>query len=161
MSYSFSSFEKTTRTTTINGRPTTTTTTTTRNGDSSSVVVRELTESEVSQLSLSNSPSPYEISDDNLLTKYDFYSLMNTEDELDSETDSESDIEFHWFPSLLRRSVIQFLDDKEQEQYMDDDSLDNKMQVIEVNGSSEEEDEEEHRPKKADLVPVEVLHIVL
>lgn len=107
---------------------------------------------------------------------------MNSEDELDSETESESDIENHWFPSLLRRSVIQFLDDKEQEEYMDDDTWENKMQVFEESGESEEVDDEKQvkqdgkkrhyrrhhgkhhkskRPKKAELVPVEVLHIVL
>lgn len=176
MSYHYSSYSRTTTTTTSGGVSHTTTTTRHTTGDSSSVVVRELTENDVSNLSLTDSTSNYDVSDEDRLTKYDFYSLMNSEDDLESESESESDVEYHWFPSLLKKSVIEFLDDNEQEKYMDEDYSENVI-IIENDDSSEEEDSTvkhgnkrlygrhskkySKRPRKSDLVPVEVVHIIL
>jgi hypothetical protein len=143
-SYKYSSYSRTTTTTTNDGASQTTTTTRTATGDSSSVVIRELTENEVSNLSLSDSTSNYEISDEDRLTEYDFYSLMDSEDDLESESESESDVEYHWFPSLSRNSIIHLLDDKENENYMDDDAFDKEAQIIEKeDGEDNEEDKEE------------------
>ncbi|GAN04639.1 ribonuclease P protein subunit p30-like [Mucor ambiguus] len=165
-----------------------TTTSSSENGTTSSVVVREISENELSGLSLESTQN-YEITDDDCLTKYDFYSLMDSDDD-ESETESESDIEYHWFPSLLKTSFIEFLDDKEQEAYMEDDTYDAKVQIEENSDSTaldddeEEEEEEEEivqhhvrrggkrphkrhakkhskRPRRSEQVPVEVVHVVL
>ncbi|KAG0745548.1 hypothetical protein G6F57_008953 [Rhizopus arrhizus] len=76
------------------------------------VVVHEISETEASHLLLEEK-SHYEILDEDRLTEHDFMSLMNSND---IESDNESDIEQRWFPSLLKNSVIQFLDDKEEEE---------------------------------------------
>ncbi|KAI9475730.1 MAG: hypothetical protein EXX96DRAFT_574411 [Benjaminiella poitrasii] len=160
MSYRYASYSETTTTTTSSDGQThtrttkRTTTSDPESGTNSSVIIHELSENELSKLSLESTQN-YEIADEDRLTKYDFYALMDSEDE-DSESDSESDVEYHWFPSLLRNSIIQFLDDKEQEAYMDDDSFDSKVQVEEndddsvyletdssVNQEEEEEEEED------------------
>ncbi|KAI9260915.1 hypothetical protein EDC94DRAFT_610268 [Helicostylum pulchrum] len=184
MSYQYSSYKQTT---TRDGYSTRTTTRTTTAGSGSSLVVRELTETEVSSPRLSSS-SDYQISDEDRLTKYDFYSLMDSEDEANSETESESDVEYHWFPSLLRNSVIELLEDSDQENYMDEDVDGKKVLVIENEETSEEDqiddtdnddDDFEHvkrggkrfnkyhpkkhvkKPKKSDIVPVEVVHVII
>lgn len=173
MSYHYSSYQKRAAT---SGGYSTTTTRTSVSDTVSTLVVRELTETEVSNLPLSNSPSHYEITDEDRLTPFDFYSLMESEDESFSESSSESDVEHHWFPSLLKKSVIEFLDDNEQEKYMDEDYSENVI-IIENDDSSEEEDSTvkhgnkrlygrhskkySKRPRKSDLVPVEVVHIIL
>lgn len=185
MSYHYQSYSHTSTTTrNSNGethtRSTTRTTTSTpETGTTSSVIVREISESELENLSLESTQN-YEITDDDRLTKYDFYSLMNTEDE-ESESESESDVEYHWFPSLLHKSIIEFLDDSEQEQYMDDDSNDAIVQVEENEDFDEEDEEDESmshgyngkryykrhskkhskRPRKSEQVPVDVIHIIL
>ncbi|KAI7903134.1 uncharacterized protein BX663DRAFT_560693 [Cokeromyces recurvatus] len=152
MSYHYTSYSETTTTTKSAGgrthtRTTTRTTTSTPElGTNSSVTIRELSENELSGLSLETTQN-YEIADDDRLTKYDFYALMNSEDE-DSDSESESDVEYHWFPSLLRNSIIQFLDDKEQETYMDDDTYDNKVEIEEndedsLYDKSEEDDDDD------------------
>ncbi|KAI8639082.1 hypothetical protein BD408DRAFT_277900 [Parasitella parasitica] len=149
MSYHFQSFSRTTTTKTSGGQThtistTRTTTSSSENGTSSSVVVREISENELNGLALESTQN-YEISDDDSLTRYDFYSLMDSQDE-GSETESESDIEYHWFPSLLNTSVIEILDDKEQEAYMDEDTFDTKVQIEEASTADDEpsdDDEEE------------------
>ncbi|KAI9357118.1 hypothetical protein BD770DRAFT_389094 [Pilaira anomala] len=175
MSYQYSSYQKTT---TSDGYSTTTTTTTTTGGSDTSLVVRELTETEVSS-SLDNN-SQYQISDEDRLTKYDFYSLMESEDDMSSE--SESDVEYNWFPSLLNKSVIEFLDENEED-YMDQDDEENNVLVIETTDEEDdiEDDTQEFefvknggkrlnkhhskkrskRPRKSDIVPVEVVHVIL
>lgn len=174
MSYQYSSYQKTT---TSDGYSTTTTTTTATGGSDTSLVVRELTETEVSGL---DNNSQYQISDEDRLTKYDFYSLMESEDDVSSE--SESDVEYHWFPSLLNKSVIEFLDDDEED-YMDQDDEENSVLVIETTDDDDEiEDDTQEfefvkkgakrvnkhhskkrtkRPRKSDIVPVEVVHVIL
>ncbi|CEP07370.1 hypothetical protein [Parasitella parasitica] len=190
MSYHYQNYSRTTTTTSLRGQTHTTstartTTSSSVNGTSSSVVVREISENELNGLTL-ESTQDYEITDDDSLTKYDFYSLMDSQDE-DSETESESDIEYHWFPSLLNSSFIEILDDKEQEAYMDDDTYDAKVQIEEesttedkpFNDDEEEDDVVQHeahagkryhkrhakkhskKPRRSEQVPVEVIHIVL
>lgn len=191
MSYHYQSYSQTATSTSSGGQThtkstTRTTTSSSENGTSSSVVVRELSENELTGLSLESTQN-YEIADEDCLTKYDFYSLMDSQDE-DSETESESDIEYHWFPSLLNTSFIEILDDKEQEAYMDDDTYDAKVQIEENNESTPEEDQDEDeedddvvqhdsragkryhkrhakkhpkKSKRSEQVPVEVIHIVL
>ncbi|KAG2207071.1 hypothetical protein INT46_003606 [Mucor plumbeus] len=193
MSYHYQSYSQTSTSTSSGGQKhtkstTRTTTSSSENGTSSSVVIRELSENELTGLSLESTQN-YEIADEDCLTKYDFYSLMDSQDE-DSETESESDIEYHWFPSLLNTSFIEILDDKEQEAYMDDDTYDAKIQIEENNESTAEEDQDEEeeededdvvqhnsragkrhhkrhskkhskRPRSSEQVPVEVIHIVL
>ncbi|KAL0139399.1 hypothetical protein V8B55DRAFT_1523671 [Mucor lusitanicus] len=188
MSYHYQSYSQTTTSTSSGGQTHTTSTTRTttsssEHGTSSSVVVREISENELSGLSLESTQN-YEITDDDLR----FYSLMDSDDE-ESETESESDIEYHWFPSLLKTSFIEFLDDKEQEAYMEDDTYDSKVQIEENSDSTAFEDEEEEeeedekemvqhhsrrggkrshkrhakkhskRPRRSEQVPVEVIHV--
>lgn len=179
MSYHYSSFEKTS--TTVGGY-TTTTTRTTHSGSASptsSLVVREITETEANSIPLS-STSTYEILDEDRLTPFDFYSLMEStaeEEEEESAEESESDVEYHWFPSLLKRSVIELLDDDEGQSYMDEDL----SAIVIEKGDSSSDDEDQstlkktgsskrffgrHQPKtkrsrKSDLVPVEVVHVIL
>ncbi|KAI8094318.1 hypothetical protein BDF21DRAFT_408453 [Thamnidium elegans] len=184
MSYQYSSYKQTT---TSDGYSTRTTTTTSTAGSGSSLVVRELTETEVSSSPLSSS-SDYQISDEDRLTKYDFYSLMDSEDEANSETESESDVEYHWFPSLLRNSVIELLEDSDQEDYMDQDNDEKNVLVIEneeindedqMDDDDDDDDSFEHvkrggkrfnkyhpkkhskKPRKSDIVPVEVVHVII
>jgi hypothetical protein len=180
MSYQYQSYSETTTTTRNASGQThtrTTRTTTTSDSESGTVVIREISENELATLSLENTQN-YEITDEDRLTKYDFYSLMNTEDEA-TESESESDVEYHWFPSLLHTSFIEFLDDSEQEKYMEEDDTNDAI----VQENEEEEDEEEEdvklhgrngkryhhrhskkhskRPRKSEEVPVDVIHIIL
>ena len=68
----------------------------------------------------------YEILDEDRLTEHDFISLMGGED---IESEDDSDVEHTWFPSLMKSSVIQFLEDE-------DESLDNLM-VDDINHTDE------------------------
>jgi hypothetical protein len=194
MSYHYKSYSQTTTSTTRRSggqsHTTSTTHTTTSSSDTgtqSSVIIREVSENELSGLSIETTQN-YEITDNDKLTQYDFLSLMDSEDEAETtETESESDVEYHWFPSLLRHSVIQFLDDKEQENYMLDDVEDTQAQIEENEDEDEQEQEQEDeeedmeedesgkrqyrrrswankkhkRPKKSEQVPVEVVRIYL
>lgn len=170
MSYHYSSYQKTT---TTHGGITTTTTRTSSN-DSSTLIVREISESEASKLPMLKTSSQYEITDEDKLTPFDISSLLDSDDDSMVDLSSESDVEYHWFPSLLKRSVIEFLDDSEGEEYMEEDY---NAIVIEHDDSSEEElttmkqgakrlfgrqsTKLNKRPRKSDLVPVEVVHVIL
>ncbi|CEI86672.1 hypothetical protein RMCBS344292_01104 [Rhizopus microsporus] len=81
-----------------------------------SVTIHEVTETEASRLPLEEK-AQYEILDEDRLTEHDFISLMGGED---IESEDDSDVEHTWFPSLMKSSVIQFLEDE-------DESLDNLM----------------------------------
>lgn len=159
MSYQYKSYSQTTTTSSRNfggqshtTSATRTTTSSSENGTQTSVVIREISENEFSGLSIESTQN-YEIADDDRLTKYDFLSLMDSEDEdVETETESESDVEYHWFPSLLRNSVIQFLDDQEQEDYMLDDDMEANSQVqIEENNDNELIESEEDDDDEAEM----------
>jgi hypothetical protein len=143
-----------------------------------SLVVQELTDSEVSSLSPSviqaSSEKTYEIRDEDRLTEHDFYSLMHSEDE--SVSESESDVEYHWFPSLLKHSSIQFLEDgddtlvadnvKVEIEEQDSDSQDESEQEEFVNKRKRRRHHQKHskrhkKSRKADIVPVEVVYVKL
>ncbi|OBZ87670.1 hypothetical protein A0J61_04290 [Choanephora cucurbitarum] len=184
MSYSYSCYSQTTTTTTVDGKTTTQTITSTSEGDGSGLLICEVSENELPNLSIESTQN-YEISDDERLTIHDFYALMNSEDEED-ESNSDSDIEDYWFPSLRNNSVIQLLDDKEE---FEDSSLSNTHFLIEEGSSDmddeededEEVNEEEHafpqrgskrhyqrHPKKSskkfrksEQVPIDIFHISL
>lgn len=81
-----------------------------------SVTIHEVTETEASRLPLEEK-AQYEILDEDRLTEHDFISLMDGED---TESEDDSDVEYTWFPSLMKSSVIQFLEDE-------DESLNNLM----------------------------------
>lgn len=81
-----------------------------------SVTINEVTETEASRLPLEEK-AQYEILDEDRLTEHDFISLMDGED---TESEDDSDVEYTWFPSLMKSSVIQFLEDE-------DESLNNLM----------------------------------
>ncbi|KAG2213819.1 hypothetical protein INT47_001088 [Mucor saturninus] len=173
MSYHYSSFEQTS--TTVGGYTTTTTTTTRGGSHSDSLVVREITEREATDTLPST--SRYQILDEDRLTPFDFFTLMESEEEEDDNEESESDVEYHWFPSLLKRSVIELLDDDQSQTYMDEDY--NAIVIESDTTSSDDEDESTlkksgsskrffgghptraKRSRKSDLVPVEVVHITL
>ncbi|KAI8976160.1 hypothetical protein BDB01DRAFT_356188 [Pilobolus umbonatus] len=102
-----------------------------------SVIIHELTDSELSTLRLEEDqlkPVEYEIADEDRLTEDDFYRLMASDE---SDTESESDVEYHWFPSLLNSSVIQLLDDDSDLSFMTEDT--DYVEIVET--ESEEEDD--------------------
>ncbi|KAI9282689.1 hypothetical protein BY458DRAFT_497029 [Sporodiniella umbellata] len=131
-----------------------------------SVTVSEINETEgigIEERSL------YEISDEDRLTEHDFLSLMNSEEEEDSDSEIED-----WFPSLLRRSAIEFLES---------DTSDTEHEPVEAIVHEEEEGDEDDedsvqisstgkrsprykqrqrkRVKPSDQVPIEVNYIIL
>jgi hypothetical protein len=144
---------------------------------SMSVVIHELSEAEVAELpsALLKTRNEYEIHDEDRLTEHDFYNLMNSEDEA-SEDEPESDVEYYWFPSLLHRSFIQFLDDHDDNDVMADEEM-TKAEVDEEGWEDIEDDEckpsnyrprhktrhsNRHRSRRAnrsESIPVEVIHI--
>ncbi|KAI8883198.1 hypothetical protein K501DRAFT_285494 [Backusella circina FSU 941] len=144
-----------------------------------SLIVQELTDSEVSTLSPSviqaSLEKPYEIRDEDRLSEHDFYSLMNSEDE-ESLSESESDVEYHWFPSLLNHSSIQFLDDddgdntvvsEEEVKVEIEEEEDSDTQEEEsMNGRKRRRHHQKHSKKhkksrRADIIPVEVVYVDL
>ncbi|KAI8380111.1 hypothetical protein BD560DRAFT_388590 [Blakeslea trispora] len=180
MSYSFTSYSQTTTVTSENGKKSTQTVTSTTSlgGDQSSLLIREVSENELPGLAI-ESTEDYEISDNEGLTIHDFYALMNSEDEED-ESNSDSDVEDYWFPSLLNNSIIQLLDDKEE---YEDNAISSTPFLIEEGSSEldEDEEEEEHiiperrgkrhyqrhsnknnkRFRKSEQVPIDIINISL
>ncbi|RCH90803.1 hypothetical protein CU097_003892 [Rhizopus azygosporus] len=119
-----------------------------------SVTIHEVTETEASRLPLEEK-AQYEILDEDRLTEHDFISLMDGED---TESEDDSDVEYTWFPSLMKSSVIQFLEDE-------DESLNNLM-VDDIDHTDEaivEEHDgmEDIEQDVFDHVPVEVYHITV
>ncbi|CAO3696568.1 unnamed protein product [Rhizopus stolonifer] len=126
-----------------------------------SIVVSEITESEGIGL---EEKTDYEILDEDRLTEHDFLSLMNSEEE-DEESDSDID---HWFPSLLRTSAIEFLEDNS-------DVEDEKSEAIIEQDSDQEEIlntskrssslvhkyDQRKRIRRSEQVPIEVDYIIL
>jgi HD superfamily phosphohydrolase len=142
-----------------------------------SVVIHEISEAEASEFPLEEK-SHYEVLNEDQLTGYDFLSLIDSED--DDDTESDSDIEQYWFPSLLKSSIIQFLEDDDLEELTDDD---NKSEAIVEEDEEQEEDDgltetdvvisssgkrspqykfrQRKKVKRPEQIPVEVYHIVL
>ncbi|KAI8881022.1 hypothetical protein K501DRAFT_286606 [Backusella circina FSU 941] len=140
---------------------------------SMSVVIHELSEAEVAELpsALLKTRNECEIQDEDRLTEHDFFNLMNSEDD---ESEAESDVEYYWFPSLLHRSFIHFLDDEQDDQVMADEVVTNAE--VDEEGWEDIEDEENkpsnyksrhkvqhrHRSRRcnhSEQIPVEVIHI--
>ncbi|KAG1438633.1 hypothetical protein G6F56_012580 [Rhizopus delemar] len=134
---------------------------TTQSVTTTSIVVSEITESEGIGL---EEKKDYEILDEDRLTEHDFLSLMNSEEE---DEESESDID-HWFPSLLRTSAIEFLEDNS-------DVEDEESEAIIEQDSDQEETlnngkrssslaykyDQRKRIRRSEQVPIEVDYIIL
>ncbi|CEG83109.1 hypothetical protein RMATCC62417_17081 [Rhizopus microsporus] len=132
-----------------------------------SMIIHEISEAEASSLCVEER-SQYEILDEDQLTEYDFLAL-----EEEDETESESDIEYHWFPSLMRNSIIEFLSDSDDESLVSDDAseaiveeekdddLDENMYITSHGKRSPRYRYQQNKRIKRDQVPVEVIHIVL
>lgn len=130
-----------------------------------SIIIHEISEAEASSLCVEER-SQYEIFDEDQLTEYDFLKLEEEDD-----TESESDIEYHWFPSLMRNSIIEFLSDDDESLVSDDaseaiveeekDDLDENMYITSHGKRSSRYRYQQNKRIKRDQVPVEVIHIVL
>ncbi|RCH95814.1 hypothetical protein CU097_012856 [Rhizopus azygosporus] len=131
-----------------------------------SIIIHEISEAEASSLCVEEK-SQYEVLDEDQLTEYDFLAL-----EEEDETESESDIEYYWFPSLMRNSIIEFLSDDDESLVSDDaseaiveeekeDDLDENVYITSHGKRSPRFRYQQNKRVKRDQVPVEVIHIVL
>ncbi|KAI9499691.1 hypothetical protein BDB00DRAFT_795149 [Zychaea mexicana] len=125
----------------------------------STVIVRELDDNESAQPDLLKAPPPtYEIESGVSSEEEDEYSMLTPQDDRNEEDrDEDEDQEIlhdHWFPSLLHRSIIEFLDDDDGDDdiYMMDHPFDmltsNESAVIVEQGDQDDEDEDDDRQDK-------------
>ncbi|KAF7726546.1 hypothetical protein EC973_008677 [Apophysomyces ossiformis] len=149
---SYRSYHHYTETSTEDGVETTTT----------SLVVRELDDVEAQALlaghtldsltpNMLKSPPQYEITDEVDNTESD---AEEEEDEDEEEEDEDEEIEEHWFPSLLKESMIEFLEEE------DTPMLDGHEILLDSEEDAQIEEREEKQPKskeQARAVPIEII----